>query len=55
MKKLLLSIAMLFSIAMYSHELSDKLRGAWSSNATSYYVVILHNETTGYKLVNFYF
>ena len=42
MKKLLLSIAMLFSIAMYSHDLSDKLRGAWSSDRTSYYVVILH-------------
>ena len=55
MKKLLLSIAMLFSIAMYSHDLSDKLRGAWSSDRTSYYVVILHNETTGYKLVNFSF
>ena len=55
MKKLLLSIAMLFSIAMYSHNLSDKLRGAWSSAETSYYVVILHNETTGYELVNFSF
>ena len=32
MKKLLLSIAMLFSIAMHSHDLSDKLRGAWSSD-----------------------
>lgn len=55
MKKLLLSIVMLFSIAMYSHDLSDKLRGAWSSAETSYYVVILHNETTGYELVNFSF
>ena len=55
MKKLLLSIAMLFSIAMYSHDLSDKLRGAWSSDRTSYYVVILHNDTTGYELVNFSF
>jgi hypothetical protein len=55
MKKLLLSIAMLFSIAMYSHDLSDKLRGAWSSAETSYYVVILHNENSGYKLVNFSF
>lgn len=55
MKKLLLSIVMLFSIAMHSHNLSDKLRGAWSSTETSYYVVILHNENTGYKLVNFSF
>ena len=55
MKKLLLSIAMLFSIAMHSHDLSDKLRGAWSSDRTSYYVVILHNDTTGYELVNFSF
>ena len=44
MKKLLLSIAMLFSIAMHSHDLSDKLRGAWSSDRTSYYVVILYNQ-----------
>ena len=55
MKKLLLSIAMLFSIAMHSHELSDKLRGAWSSEYTSYYVVILHNEEKGYEVVNFSF
>ncbi|MAJ75041.1 hypothetical protein CMK13_18820 [Candidatus Poribacteria bacterium] len=55
MKKLLLSIAMLFSIAMYSHDLSDKLRGAWSSEKTSYYVVILHDENKGYELVNFSF
>ena len=55
MKKLLLSIAMLFSIAMHSHDLSDKLRGAWSSDRTSYYVVILYNDDTGYELVNFSF
>tara|TARA_R100000734_G_C3299177_1_gene90034 strand:- start:495 stop:845 length:351 start_codon:yes stop_codon:yes gene_type:complete len=55
MKKLLLSIVMLFSIAMYSHDLSDKLRGAWSSDRTSYYVVILHDEEKGYELVNFSF
>ena len=55
MKKLLLGIAMLFSITMHSHELSELLRGAWSSSETSYYVVILHNEKTGYELVNFSF
>ena len=55
MKKLLLSIAMLFSIAMHSHDLSDKLRGAWSSDRTSYYVVILYIDDTGYELVNFSF
>ena len=55
MKKLLLSIAMLFSITMHSHDLSDKLRGAWSSENTSYYVVILHNENKGYELINFSF
>ncbi len=55
MKKLLLSIVMLFSIAMYSHDLSDKLRGAWSSERTSYYVIILHDEDRGYELVNFSF
>ena len=36
MKKLLLCIVMLFSIAINSTELSDKLRGAWSSDKTSY-------------------
>jgi len=55
MKKLLLSIVMLFSMTVYSQELSDKLRGAWSSPETSYYVIILHNKEKGYELVNFSF
>ncbi len=55
MKKLLLSVMILFSIVMHSTELSDKLRGAWSSESTSYYVVILHSENKGYELVNFSF
>ena len=55
MKKLLLSIAMLFSITIYGYDLSNELRGAWSSSETSYYVVILHNENEGYKLINFSF
>ena len=55
MKKLLLSIALLFSIVMHSNDLSDKLRGAQSSENTTYYVVILHNEKEGFKLVNFSF
>ena len=55
MKNLLLSLVMLFSITIQSHELSDKLRGAWSSDQTSYYVVILHNEQKGYEVVNFSF
>ena len=55
MKKLLLCIVMLFSIAINSTELSDKLRGAWSSDKTSYYVVILHDEKKGYEFINFSF
>ncbi len=55
MKKLLLSIVMLFSITTHSQELSDELRGVWSSDRTSYYVVILHNQQKGYEVVNFSF
>jgi hypothetical protein len=55
MKNLLLSLVMLFSITTQSQELSDKLRGAWSSEKTSYYVVILHDEERGYEIVNFSF
>tara|TARA_R100000322_G_scaffold166205_1_gene132355 strand:+ start:170 stop:529 length:360 start_codon:yes stop_codon:yes gene_type:complete len=55
MKKLLLCIVMLFSITMNSHELHENLSGVWSSNETSYYVVILYNEDEGYKFVNFSF
>jgi hypothetical protein len=55
MKKILLSIVILFSIAMYSQDQSEKLRGTWSSPQTSYYVVILHDETKGYEFINFSF
>ncbi len=55
MKNLLLSLVMLFSITTQSQELSDELRGVWSSNRTSYYVVILHDEQKGYEVVNFSF
>ena len=55
MKKILLSIVILFSIAMHSQDQSEKLRGTWSSPQTSYYVVILHDETKGYEFINFSF
>tara|TARA_R100000988_G_C4000494_1_gene168726 strand:+ start:1389 stop:1748 length:360 start_codon:yes stop_codon:yes gene_type:complete len=55
MKKLLLSIVMLFSITMQSQELSEQLKGVWSSNKTSYYVVILHDSIKGYEFINFSF
>ena len=55
MKKILLSIVILFSIAMHSQDQSEKLRGTWSSSQTSYYVVILHDETKGYEFINFSF
>ena len=43
MKNLLLGIAMLFSITMHSQDLAEQLKGVWSSDKTSYYVVILHD------------
>ena len=54
MKNLLLSALMLFSISIQSQDLSKKLKGVWSSDATSYYVVILHNEKE-FKFTNFSF
>mgnify|MGYP003150012604 CR=1 FL=1 len=55
MKKLLLSIVILFSITIQSQELSEQLKGVWSSNKTSYYVVILHDSIKGYEFINFSF
>ena len=54
MKNLLLSVLMLFSISIQSQDLSKKLKGVWSSDTTSYYVVILHNGKE-FKFVNFSF
>jgi len=54
MKNLLLSLLMLFSISIQSQDLSKKLKGVWSSDTTSYYVVILHNGKE-FKFVNFSF
>ena len=53
MKKLLLSIVILFSITMQSQKLSENLKGVWSSERTSYYVVILHDSVKGYEFINF--
>jgi len=53
MKKLLLCLVMLFSITTNSHELHEDIAGVWSSDETSYYVVILHNKDEGYKFLNF--
>ena len=55
MKKLLLSITMLFSIVMHSQDFTEQLKGVWSSERTSYYVVILHDSTKGFEFVNFSF
>ncbi len=55
MKKLLLGIAMLFSIAMHSQDFTEQLKGVWSSERTSYYVVILHDNNNGFEFVNFSF
>ena len=55
MKNLLLGIAMLFSIAVQSQDFTKQLKGVWSSERTSYYVVILHDNKTGFEFVNFSF
>ncbi len=55
MKKLLLSIVILFSMTMQSQKLSENLKGVWSSERTSYYVVILHDSVKGYEFINFSF
>ena len=53
MKNLLLSLVMLFSITMQG-QLADQLRGVWSSENTSYYVVILHDGAK-FNFTNFSF
>ncbi len=55
MKKLLLGIAMLFSIVMQSQNFTEQIKGVWSSERTSYYVVILHDSDRGYEFLNFSF
>ncbi len=55
MKKLLLSIVLLFSITIQSQEMTEKLKGIWSSEKTSYYVVITHDSIRGYEFINFSF
>ncbi len=55
MKKLLFSIVLLFSMTIQAEKLSDKLTGVWSSERTSYYVVILHDSVKGYEFINFSF
>ncbi len=54
MKNLLLSVLIMFSTSIQSQDLSKKLKGVWSSDTTSYYVVILHNDKE-FKFVNFSF
>lgn len=54
MKNLLLSALMLFSISVQSQDFGEKLKGVWSSEETSYYVVILHDKQK-YEFTNFSF
>jgi len=54
MKNLLLSALMLFSISIQSQDFGEKLKGVWSSEETSYYVVILHDKQK-YEFTNFSF
>ena len=54
MKKAILTIAMLFSMAMYSQE---NITGIWYDNTDvgEYYIVILNNQKEGYQFLNFSF
>ena len=54
MKKAILTIAMLFSMAMYSQE---NITGIWYDNTDvgEYYIVILNNQQEGYQFLNFSF
>ena len=54
MKKAILTIAMLFSMVMYSQE---NITGIWYDNTDvgEYYIVILNNQQEGYQFLNFSF
>ena len=54
MKKAILTIAMLFSMTIYSQE---NITGIWYDNTDigEYYIVILNNEEEGYQFLNFSF
>ena len=52
MNKLLLAIAMLFSVVISA---TEDITGIWydSDDIGEYYIVILNNEEEGYKFLNF--
>jgi len=53
MKKTILAIAMLFSVAIYGQ---DDFTGIWAQDKnSSYYTVILNNYNKGYIFTNFSF
>ena len=54
MNKLLLAIAMLFSVVISA---TEDITGIWydSDDIGEYYIVILNNEEEGYKFLNFSF
>ena len=53
MKKTILAIAMLFSVAIYGQK---NITGIWEQDeGSSYYTVILNNNKKGYTFTNFSF
>jgi hypothetical protein len=54
MNKLLLAIAMLFSVVVSA---TEDITGIWydDTDTEQFYVVILNNEKVGYKFINFSF
>lgn len=55
MKKTILAIAMLFSMAMNAQIETNPFSGIWYGEIGDYYTVILHNDSEGYKFLNFSF
>lgn len=60
MKKAILSIAMLFSVAIFSQNTIElkkqKFEGLWSDiESENYYTVITYSEKDNFKFMNFYF
>jgi|14_taG_2_1085336.scaffolds.fasta_scaffold24648_3 hypothetical protein len=53
MKKILLSIVILFTITTHSQDLGERISGIWSSDRTDYYVIILYNENKDFEFINF--
>ena len=51
MKKLLLSICILFTMASYS-QISKEIQGIWKGEDSSYYVLVVANEEEKLQFAN---